>query len=62
MLPGPQHLEERVFTACLPFCVFVAEIGDFDDALDREHLAKTKYVAQQDALEDKIMELHHGHL
>ncbi|XP_055465555.1 FERM, ARHGEF and pleckstrin domain-containing protein 1 isoform X1 [Psammomys obesus] len=39
-----------------------SEIGDFDDALDREHLAKNKYVAQQDTLEDKIMEFHHGHL
>lgn len=44
----------------LPF--FVAEIGDFDEASDREHLAKNKYIPQQDALEDKIVEFHHNHM
>lgn len=39
-----------------------SEIGDFDEALDREHLAKNKYVPQQDALEDRIMEFHHSHV
>ncbi|XP_021037422.1 FERM, ARHGEF and pleckstrin domain-containing protein 1 isoform X1 [Mus caroli] len=39
-----------------------SEIGDFDEALDREHLAKNKYVPQQDALEDKIVEFHHSHI
>ncbi|XP_004858688.1 FERM, RhoGEF and pleckstrin domain-containing protein 1 isoform X2 [Heterocephalus glaber] len=39
-----------------------SEIGDFDEALDREHLAKNKYIPQQDALEDKIMEFHHNHI
>lgn len=39
-----------------------SEIGDFDEALDREHLAKNKYVPQQDALEDKIVEFHHSHM
>lgn len=39
-----------------------SEIGDFDEALDREHLAKNKYVPQQDALEDKIVEFHHNHI
>uniref|UniRef100_A0A2K6TD47 FERM, ARHGEF and pleckstrin domain-containing protein 1 n=1 Tax=Saimiri boliviensis boliviensis TaxID=39432 RepID=A0A2K6TD47_SAIBB len=32
-----------------------SEIGDFDETLDREHLAKNKYIPQQDALEDKIL-------
>lgn len=57
------HSEE--FILCGPFffpCFFVAEIGDFDEALDREHLAKNKYVPQQDALEDKIVEFHHSHM
>lgn len=40
----------------------VAEIGDFDEASDREHLAKNKYIPQQDALEDKIVEFHHNHM
>ncbi|XP_004704331.1 FERM, ARHGEF and pleckstrin domain-containing protein 1 [Echinops telfairi] len=39
-----------------------SEIGDFDEAVDREHLAKNKYIPQQDALEDKIVEFHHGHI
>lgn len=44
------------------FCLLVAEIGDFDEASDREHLAKNKYIPQQDALEDKIVEFHHNHM
>lgn len=39
----------------------IAEIGDFDETIDREHLAKNKYIPQQEALEDKIMEFHRGH-
>ncbi|XP_062049986.1 FERM, ARHGEF and pleckstrin domain-containing protein 1 isoform X3 [Lepus europaeus] len=39
-----------------------SEIGDFDEVLDREHLAKNKYIPQQDALEDKIVEFHHNHI
>lgn len=39
-----------------------SEIGDFDEVLDREHLAKNKYIPQQDALEDKIVEFHHNHV
>uniref|UniRef100_A0A8D2AEG5 FERM domain-containing protein n=1 Tax=Sus scrofa TaxID=9823 RepID=A0A8D2AEG5_PIG len=40
----------------------LTEIGDFDEASDREHLAKNKYIPQQDALEDKIVEFHHNHI
>uniref|UniRef100_A0A8C5WRT1 FERM, ARHGEF and pleckstrin domain-containing protein 1 n=1 Tax=Laticauda laticaudata TaxID=8630 RepID=A0A8C5WRT1_LATLA len=39
-----------------------SEIGDFDDTNDHEHLAKNKYIPQQEALEDKIMEFHHNHI
>uniref|UniRef100_U3ET62 FERM, ARHGEF and pleckstrin domain-containing protein 1 n=3 Tax=Micrurus TaxID=8634 RepID=U3ET62_MICFL len=39
-----------------------SEIGDFDDTIDHEHLAKNKYIPQQEALEDKIMEFHHNHI
>ncbi|KAL1780869.1 FERM, and pleckstrin domain-containing 1 isoform X1 [Sigmodon hispidus] len=39
-----------------------SEIGDFDEALDREHLAKNKYIPQQDALEDRIVEFHRSHI
>ncbi|KAM9192444.1 FERM, ARHGEF and pleckstrin domain-containing protein 1 isoform 2-T2 [Dugong dugon] len=42
--------------------VVQSEIGDFDEALDREHLAKNKYIPQQDALEDKIVEFHRNHI
>lgn len=40
----------------------LAEIGDFDETIDREHLAKNKYIPQQEALEDKIMEFHLNHM
>lgn len=49
-------------TALLISHIVQSEIGDFDEALDREHLAKNKYVPQQDALEDKIVEFHHSHI
>ncbi|XP_058526500.1 FERM, ARHGEF and pleckstrin domain-containing protein 1 [Ochotona princeps] len=49
-------------TALLISHIVQSEIGDFDEALDREHLAKNKYVPQQDALEDKIVEFHHNHV
>ncbi|KAM3933531.1 FERM, ARHGEF and pleckstrin domain-containing protein 1 isoform 1-T1 [Leptodactylus fuscus] len=38
-----------------------SEIGDFDEAADREHLAKNTYMPQQEALEEKIMEFHRNH-
>ncbi|XP_053419550.1 FERM, ARHGEF and pleckstrin domain-containing protein 1 isoform X2 [Nycticebus coucang] len=49
-------------TALLISHIVQSEIGDFDEALDREHLAKNKYIPQQDALEDKIVEFHHNHI
>ncbi|KAG8525112.1 FERM, ARHGEF and pleckstrin domain-containing protein 1 [Galemys pyrenaicus] len=49
-------------TALLISHIVQSEIGDFDEASDREHLAKNKYVPQQDALEDKIVEFHHNHI
>ncbi|XP_029460341.1 FERM, ARHGEF and pleckstrin domain-containing protein 1 isoform X2 [Rhinatrema bivittatum] len=39
-----------------------SEIGDFDENVDGEHLAKNKYIPQQEALEDKIMEFHRNHV
>ncbi|XP_078513638.1 FERM, ARHGEF and pleckstrin domain-containing protein 1 isoform X1 [Lissotriton helveticus] len=39
-----------------------SEIGDFDEAVEREHLAKNKYIPQHEALEDKIMEFHRHHV
>ncbi|XP_056411605.1 FERM, ARHGEF and pleckstrin domain-containing protein 1 isoform X4 [Hyla sarda] len=38
-----------------------SEIGDFDEAADREHLSKNTYMPHQDALEEKIMEYHRNH-
>ncbi|XP_075708525.1 FERM, ARHGEF and pleckstrin domain-containing protein 1 isoform X2 [Rhinoderma darwinii] len=38
-----------------------SEIGDFDEAVDREHLSKNAYMPQQEALEEKIMEYHRNH-
>ncbi|XP_073520274.1 FERM, ARHGEF and pleckstrin domain-containing protein 1 isoform X2 [Phyllobates terribilis] len=38
-----------------------SEIGDFDEAVDREHLSKNTYMPQQEALEEKITEYHRNH-
>ncbi|KAM4044201.1 FERM, ARHGEF and pleckstrin domain-containing protein 1 isoform 1-T1 [Anomaloglossus baeobatrachus] len=38
-----------------------SEIGDFDEAVDREHLSKNTYMPQQEALEEKIMDYHRNH-
>ncbi|KAM9567154.1 FERM, ARHGEF and pleckstrin domain-containing protein 1 isoform 3-T3 [Guaruba guarouba] len=48
-------------TALLISHIVQSEIGDFDETIDREHLAKNKYIPQQEALEDKIMEFHRSH-
>ncbi|XP_046764080.1 FERM, ARHGEF and pleckstrin domain-containing protein 1 isoform X1 [Gallus gallus] len=48
-------------TALLISHIVQSEIGDFDETIDREHLAKNKYIPQQEALEDKIMEFHRKH-
>ncbi|XP_051882737.1 FERM, ARHGEF and pleckstrin domain-containing protein 1 isoform X1 [Pristis pectinata] len=42
--------------------IIQSEIGDFDEAVFSEHLAKHKYIPQQDALEEKIKEFHSGHV
>ncbi|KAM4699940.1 FERM, ARHGEF and pleckstrin domain-containing protein 1 isoform 4-T4 [Discoglossus pictus] len=38
-----------------------SEIGDFDEVADHEHLAKNKYMPQQEELEEKVMEYHRNH-
>ncbi|XP_072267422.1 FERM, ARHGEF and pleckstrin domain-containing protein 1 isoform X3 [Pyxicephalus adspersus] len=38
-----------------------SEIGDFDEAVDREHLSKTTYMPQQEPLVEKVMEYHQNH-
>ncbi|KAG9492189.1 hypothetical protein GDO78_000607 [Eleutherodactylus coqui] len=38
-----------------------SEVGDYDEAVDREHLSKNTYMPQQEALEEKIMEYHRNH-
>ncbi|KAJ7419217.1 hypothetical protein BTVI_26306 [Pitangus sulphuratus] len=49
-------------TALLISHIVQSEIGDFDETIDREHLAKNKYIPHQEALEDKIMEFHRNHM
>ncbi|XP_033821573.1 FERM, ARHGEF and pleckstrin domain-containing protein 2 isoform X1 [Periophthalmus magnuspinnatus] len=39
-----------------------SEIGDYDDAADREFLKTNRVLPYQDKVEDKIMELHRRHL
>ncbi|XP_073425646.1 FERM, ARHGEF and pleckstrin domain-containing protein 1 isoform X1 [Dendrobates tinctorius] len=38
-----------------------SEIGDFDEAVDLEHLSKNTYMPQQETLEEKIMDYHRNH-
>ncbi|XP_072884474.1 FERM, ARHGEF and pleckstrin domain-containing protein 1 isoform X1 [Hemitrygon akajei] len=42
--------------------IIQSEIGDFDEDVFSEHLAKHKYIPQQDALEEKIKEFHRQHI
>ncbi|XP_036400732.1 FERM, ARHGEF and pleckstrin domain-containing protein 1-like isoform X2 [Megalops cyprinoides] len=39
-----------------------SEIGDFDEAQTRQHLLTNKYIPDQEALMDKIMEFHRKHV
>ncbi|KAK7888778.1 hypothetical protein WMY93_024338 [Mugilogobius chulae] len=39
-----------------------SEIGDYDDAADREFLKTNQVLPYQDKVEDRIMELHRRHL
>lgn len=38
-----------------------AEIGDFDETQSWQHLLHNKYLPDQDAIRDKIMECHRKH-
>ncbi|KAM8976794.1 FERM, ARHGEF and pleckstrin domain-containing protein 1 isoform 1-T1 [Pelodytes ibericus] len=38
-----------------------SEIGDFDEAVDHEHLSKNMYMPQQETLEEKVLEYHRNH-
>ncbi|XP_062904481.1 FERM, ARHGEF and pleckstrin domain-containing protein 1 [Mobula hypostoma] len=42
--------------------IIQSEIGDFDEDVFSEHLAKHKYIPQQEALEGKIKEFHRQHV
>ncbi|XP_069746442.1 FERM, ARHGEF and pleckstrin domain-containing protein 1-like isoform X2 [Narcine bancroftii] len=42
--------------------IIQSEIGDFDESICSEHLAKYKYIPQQDALEERIKEFHRSHV
>uniref|UniRef100_A0A671R834 FERM, ARHGEF and pleckstrin domain-containing protein 1 n=1 Tax=Sinocyclocheilus anshuiensis TaxID=1608454 RepID=A0A671R834_9TELE len=57
----PDHsllLEE--LTSCV--CVYLAEIGDFEETQCRQHLLNTNYIPDQMALMDKIVEFQHKHI
>lgn len=40
----------------------IAEIGDFDESEDREHLKTNQYLPNQEKLEGKILEFHRKHV
>ena len=39
-----------------------AEIGDYDETLDREHLKANRYLPHQERCLEKILELHPKHV
>lgn len=40
----------------------IAEIGDFDESEDREHLKTNQYLPNQERIEAKILEFHRKHV
>ncbi|KAG8523430.1 FERM domain-containing protein 7, partial [Galemys pyrenaicus] len=42
--------------------ILQSELGDFHEETDRKHLAQTRYLPNQDSLENKIMHFHQEHM
>jgi FERM/RhoGEF/pleckstrin domain protein 2 len=42
-------------------CLISAEIGDYDETLDREHLKANKYLPNQELSLEKILDFHREH-
>ncbi|XP_004685866.1 PREDICTED: FERM domain-containing protein 7 [Condylura cristata] len=42
--------------------ILQSELGDFHEETDRKHLAQTRYLPNQDSLENKIMHFHQKHM
>ncbi|XP_054426397.1 FERM, ARHGEF and pleckstrin domain-containing protein 2 [Pteronotus mesoamericanus] len=60
-------LEERLTcsdttAALLTAHLLQAEIGDYDETLDREHLKATRYLPHQERCLEKILEFHREHM
>ena len=47
-------------TAC--YFLVSAEIGDYEEALDREHLRAHEYLPGQERALERILELHREHV
>lgn len=71
-LKGLSNLLLSIFCHCsfsivpsysnIVLCSVVAEIGDFDESEDREHLKTNQYLPNQEKLEGKILEFHRKHV
>ncbi|XP_040855883.1 FERM domain-containing protein 7 isoform X1 [Ochotona curzoniae] len=49
-------------TALMVSHILQSELGDFHEETDRKHLAQTRYLPNQDCLEEKIMHFHQKHI
>ncbi|XP_058846053.1 FERM, ARHGEF and pleckstrin domain-containing protein 2 isoform X1 [Acipenser ruthenus] len=61
LLEGKLTCSENT-AALLASHLLQSEIGDFDEAADREHLKRNKLLPNQERLQEKIMEFHQRHL
>lgn len=53
------YLKIKMFNGC---DLISAEIGDYDESLDREHLKTSEYLPRQARALEKILELHRKHM
>ncbi|XP_036901953.1 FERM domain-containing protein 7 [Sturnira hondurensis] len=49
-------------TALMVSHILQSELGDFHEETDKKHLAQTRYLANQDCLESKIIHFHQKHI
>ncbi|XP_033884504.1 FERM, ARHGEF and pleckstrin domain-containing protein 2-like isoform X2 [Acipenser ruthenus] len=61
LLDGKLSCSENT-AALLASHLLQSEIGDFDEAADRQHLKRNKLLPNQERLQEKIMEFHRRHL
>jgi len=54
-------MQHRVSPTPLSLCPPTAELGDFHEETDQQHLATHRYLPNQEYLDNKIMHYHRRH-